>query len=152
METPASIAVSLIVTRFFICFLLSSAHLNETFYNVTNCSIGDKNISYGNNTIYLIDASAVNGKISKKIEVPASIKNIYFLGKAGKTIELLDITVPNRSSSLKMNFKDFNYYFKDNGIYTDFRSTFNLDITGECSIKPKDSQTLGRYGIYESCY
>lgn len=121
---------------------------NETFYNVANCSIGDKNISYGNNTIYLIDASAVNGKISKKIEVPASIKNIYFLGKAGKTIELLDITVPNRSSSLKMNFKDFNYYFKDNGIYTDFRSTFNLDITGECSIKPKDSQTLGRYGIY----
>lgn len=51
---------------------------NEAFYNVANCSIGDKNISYGNNTIYLIDASAVNGKISQKIEVPASIKIFIF--------------------------------------------------------------------------
>ena len=123
---------------------------NNMPYQVANCEIITTNIPYGGNKIFLIDASAfkANAKISKKIEIPASIESIYFLGKPGNTIDFLDIVVKNRNSSLKMNFKDFNYHFKENGIYADFRSSFNLNIKGECSIKPEKLQSLGGYGIY----
>lgn len=120
---------------------------NKAIYNVANCSINTQSISYGKNAIYLIDAGALNTTISKTIEIPESVKNVYFLGKEGKIIKFLNIKVLSRSGLLKMNFKDFNYRFNNIGIDANQCSALTINITGECSIYPETLDTKGEYGI-----
>ena len=115
----------------------------EATYNVPSFSTEAKN-----NAICMFDASSGLSLAVRTINIPASVKNIYFLGSEGSNIAYLDIVAQSRSTPLKVYFKNFNYLFKTNGIYVDFRSDFTINVTGNCSIMPKTLDTEGEYGIY----
>lgn len=116
---------------------------SEATYNVPSFST-----EANNNAICMFDASSGLSLAVRMINIPASVKNIYFLGSEGSNIAYLDIVAQSRSTPLKVYFKNFNYLFKTNGIYVDFRSDFTINVTGNCSIMPKTLDTEGEYGIY----
>ena len=115
----------------------------EATYNVPSFSTEAKN-----NAICMFDASSGLSLAVRTINIPASVKNIYFLGSEGSNIAYLDIVAQSRSTPLKVCFKNFNYQFKTNGIYVDFWSDFTINVTGNCSIMPRTLYTEGEYGIY----
>ena len=117
-------------------------------YYVVSSSIETENIDYGNNSIYMIEAYSWMPSMAQTIRIPASVKSIYFLGTSGYNFQYLDISAQPRDTALKVNFNNFNYYFKSNGIYADFSSAFTINVTGNCSIMPRTLDIEGEYGIY----